>query len=211
MTRHSSHADLVCRALEAGKAVFVEKPLALTMEQLDRCPAARWTPPATTASWWDSTGVLPRCSPRCAPVSACPGAPPCARYLVNAGPLSADSWYGNEDLEGSRFAGRGWPFHRHLDLVDRLLTPSKSQPWPMATAPICRSSSATPTARWPVSPMSRTATPASRRRRLKPPAAAAVRASTTSSAPQYGPGAGGDPTGRSARPTKDSRAKSTPS
>ncbi len=36
VTRHSSHADLVCRALETGKAVFVEKPLALTVEQLER-------------------------------------------------------------------------------------------------------------------------------------------------------------------------------
>ena len=30
VTRHHSHADMVCRALETGKAVFVEKPLALT-------------------------------------------------------------------------------------------------------------------------------------------------------------------------------------
>ena len=36
VTRHSSHADLTCRALEAGKAVFVEKPLALSGEELDR-------------------------------------------------------------------------------------------------------------------------------------------------------------------------------
>src|SRR5207248_4683303 len=36
VTRHASHADLVCRALETGKAVFVEKPLALTGEELDR-------------------------------------------------------------------------------------------------------------------------------------------------------------------------------
>ena len=36
VTRHHTHADLVCRALETGRAVFVEKPLALTREELDR-------------------------------------------------------------------------------------------------------------------------------------------------------------------------------
>src|ERR1700677_306200 len=35
VTRHSAHANLVCRALEAGKAVFVEKPLALNVDELD--------------------------------------------------------------------------------------------------------------------------------------------------------------------------------
>jgi predicted dehydrogenase len=33
-----------------------------------------------------------------------------ARYLVNAGPLAADSWYLNEAAEGSRFAGEGGHF-----------------------------------------------------------------------------------------------------
>ena len=32
------------------------------------------------------------------------------RYLVNAGPLAADSWYRNDELEGSRFAGEGGHF-----------------------------------------------------------------------------------------------------
>ena len=32
------------------------------------------------------------------------------RYLVNAGQLEADSWYTNEELEGSRFAGEGGHF-----------------------------------------------------------------------------------------------------
>ena len=43
-TRHDSHAHLVCQALKAGKHVFVEKPLALTLDQLveiERACAAR--------------------------------------------------------------------------------------------------------------------------------------------------------------------------
>src|SRR5207253_4186741 len=35
-TRHSSHADLAAAALRAGKAVFVEKPLALERPSLER-------------------------------------------------------------------------------------------------------------------------------------------------------------------------------
>ena len=33
-TRHATHAELVCAALRTGKAVFVEKPLAMTRESL---------------------------------------------------------------------------------------------------------------------------------------------------------------------------------
>lgn len=35
VTRHADHADQVIAALQSGKHVFVEKPLALTLEQLD--------------------------------------------------------------------------------------------------------------------------------------------------------------------------------
>jgi predicted dehydrogenase len=39
-----------------------------------------------------------------------PAGPTVARYFVNAGSLSADSWYRNEELEGSRFVGEGGHF-----------------------------------------------------------------------------------------------------
>ena len=35
-TRHNAHASMVCEALESGKSVFVEKPLCLNSDELDR-------------------------------------------------------------------------------------------------------------------------------------------------------------------------------
>jgi predicted dehydrogenase len=109
VTRHHSHAGLVCQALERGLTVFVEKPLALTEEQLaevldtvertgnDRVMVGfnrRFAPLFTD--------LRDRLVPSRGPVSA--------RYLVNAGRLDPGSWYLNEELEGSRFAGEGGHF-----------------------------------------------------------------------------------------------------
>src|SRR5262249_48592003 len=44
-TRHGDHADLVVKALQCGKPVFVEKPLAITEEQLERVISSLRTPP----------------------------------------------------------------------------------------------------------------------------------------------------------------------
>jgi predicted dehydrogenase/threonine dehydrogenase-like Zn-dependent dehydrogenase len=109
VTRHHSHAGLVCEALKRGLAVFVEKPLALTEDQLvqvletveesgnDRIMVGfnrRFAPLFTD--------LRNRLTPFRGPLSA--------RYLVNAGRLDPSSWYLNEELEGSRFAGEGGHF-----------------------------------------------------------------------------------------------------
>lgn len=106
VTRHHTHADLVCRSLEAGKATFVEKPLALSDEQLDRV--------LETVRRTGNDRLIVGFNRRFAPLltdlrsrfgPATDGA--MFHYLVNAGTLDAGSWYRNEPLEGSRFAGEG--------------------------------------------------------------------------------------------------------
>jgi predicted dehydrogenase len=108
VTRHSTHANLVCRALEAGKAVFVEKPLALTIDELDRILETV----QTTGNDRVMVGFNRRFAPilvemrsRFGPTSE----PTNARYLVNAGRLGSDSWY-RDEREGSRFVGEGGHF-----------------------------------------------------------------------------------------------------
>ena len=66
--------------------------------------------PATTGSWSGSTGASRRCSSQMRSRFGQPGGGSVTRYLVNAGRLEADSWYRNEELEGSRFAGEGGHF-----------------------------------------------------------------------------------------------------
>jgi predicted dehydrogenase/threonine dehydrogenase-like Zn-dependent dehydrogenase len=109
VTRHHSHADLVCRALATGKAVFVEKPLALTRDEAGRIVEAI----AKTGNDRLMVGfnrrfapLLTRLRSRFGPADSSSA----MRYLVNAGPLAADSWYRNDALEGSRFAGEGGHF-----------------------------------------------------------------------------------------------------
>jgi len=108
-TRHHSHAGLVCRALERGFAVFVEKPLAVTDEQL----AEVLDTVVRTGNERLMVGFNRRFAPLFTDLRERLGrlrGPVSARYLVNAGHLDPSSWYLNEQLEGSRFAGEGGHF-----------------------------------------------------------------------------------------------------
>src|SRR5689334_23136845 len=109
VTRHATHARLVCRALETGKAVFVEKPLALTRAETDQIAEAV----AATGNDRLMVGFNRRFAPLLASMRKGFGAAATTastRYLVNAGPLAKDSWYLNEEAEGSRFTGEGGHF-----------------------------------------------------------------------------------------------------
>ncbi|MEU3748042.1 MULTISPECIES: bi-domain-containing oxidoreductase [Streptomyces] len=109
VTRHSSHAELTRRALLAGKAVFVEKPLALSEDELAGVLAA------VEESGNDrlQVGFNRRFSPLLQEARERFGArsgPASLRYLVNAGRLQHGSWYLRQGTEGSRFAGEGGHF-----------------------------------------------------------------------------------------------------
>jgi predicted dehydrogenase/threonine dehydrogenase-like Zn-dependent dehydrogenase len=109
VTRHHTHAELVCRALETGKAVFVEKPLALTDDELRRVTEVV----AATGNDRLMVGFNRRFAPMLTQLKSAfgqPAAGSAVRYLVNAGSLDADSWYRNEAVAGSRFSGEGGHF-----------------------------------------------------------------------------------------------------
>jgi len=109
VTRHHTHAELVCRALQTGKAVFVEKPLALTADELQRIIDAV----TSTGNDRLMVGFNRRFAPMLVQLKSLfgqSGARSVNRYLVNAGRLDSDSWYRNSELEGSRFAGEGGHF-----------------------------------------------------------------------------------------------------
>ncbi len=109
VTRHATHAKLVCLALETGKAVFVEKPLALTREEAGQIAEAV----EKTGNDRLMVGFNRRFAPLLGAMRKGFGASAAAastRYLVNAGPLAKDSWYLNEEAEGSRFTGEGGHF-----------------------------------------------------------------------------------------------------
>jgi predicted dehydrogenase len=109
VTRHHLHAELVCRALEAGKTTFVEKPLALSDEELSRIAAVV----ESTGNDRLMVGFNRRFSRglrefrRHFDVESAGSA---LRYTVNAGRLDTTSWYNNAALEGSRFVGEGGHF-----------------------------------------------------------------------------------------------------
>jgi predicted dehydrogenase/threonine dehydrogenase-like Zn-dependent dehydrogenase len=116
-TRHNLHARLVVEALQAGKHVFVEKPLALNRDEL-----------ASIQEAWQQAqgqqlmvGFNRRFSPltvRIQQLLAGRSQPVSGVYTINAGAIPPENWTQDMRIGGGRIIGEGCHF---IDLL-RFLT-----------------------------------------------------------------------------------------
>ena len=115
VTRHDSHADLTIRALNAGKHVFVEKPLALTLQELQLVQAAY-----TASDCHLMVGFNRRFSPLVKTMRRLLFTVPEPKSFVmvmNAGAIPSDHWTQNSLTGGGRIIGEAC---HHIDLMRHL-------------------------------------------------------------------------------------------
>ena len=108
-TRHDTHADLAARALDAGKATYVEKPLAIDAAGVERVRDAL---AGSEAPLW--VGFNRRWSPHTEAVTSRVGGPRLMAFRVNAGPLPAGHWLNDPREGGGRLLGEGCHFIDYL-------------------------------------------------------------------------------------------------
>ena len=109
LTRHDSHADLVAKALKVGKHVFVEKPLAITSEQLS--VISKQLKKADTCLLM--TGFNRRFAPLAQSLHAALASrtePLHVHYRVNAGYIPLNHWTQDTNIGGGRVIGEGCHF-----------------------------------------------------------------------------------------------------
>src|SRR5438093_5663499 len=119
--RHHQHAELTIAALRAGKAVFVEKPLCITRDELHEIEAV-----ATETRRPLFVGFNRRYSPFARAIRqflSLREPPFMLTYRVNVGSLSPDHWTLDPDIGGGRIIGESCHF---FDLFLYLLGENKS-------------------------------------------------------------------------------------
>ncbi len=120
-TRHDTHARLVVQALDAGKHVFVEKPLALGHQEIDAIERARARAMAAGHTPQVMVGFNRRFAPhvvRMKQLLAGVGGPKALVMTVNAGAIPADHWTQDKDVGGGRIVGEACHF---IDLIRHLV------------------------------------------------------------------------------------------
>jgi predicted dehydrogenase/threonine dehydrogenase-like Zn-dependent dehydrogenase len=117
-TRHDSHSRFVVKALEAGKHVFVEKPLALTLDELREIDAvySRLNNERTSRPLL-MVGFNRRFAPHIQKIKTLVAAvkgPKSFVMTVNAGAVPADHWTQDPAIGGGRIVGEACHF---IDLL----------------------------------------------------------------------------------------------
>lgn len=130
-TRHDLHAGLVVEALRQGKHVFVEKPLCISEEELDRIAQAH-----VVAGQLLVVGFNRRFSPfarQCAKFFADRSAPLSILYRVNAGRLPRNHWVRDPRQGHGRIVGEICHF---VDLIQFLTAtdPVAVRAWPVGSS-----------------------------------------------------------------------------
>ena len=117
-TRHNNHADFVLKSLKAKKHVFVEKPLCLTISELDKIEAT-----------YSSSNVLMvgfnrRFSPQVQKMKTLlddVSSPKAIVMTINAGEIANDHWTQDLEVGGGRIIGEVCHF---IDLLRFLVSKS---------------------------------------------------------------------------------------
>ena len=105
-TRHDSHAPYVKQALECGRNVFVEKPLALSVAELQEVETA-----FNNSKKQLMVGFNRRFAPLARELKKAVGSVPMSMiYRVNAGMIPKSTWIQDAELGGGRIIGEGCHF-----------------------------------------------------------------------------------------------------
>lgn len=124
VTRHNSHASLVCQALAAGKNVFVEKPLAITSEEILQIEEVYRASSESEKRPYLMVGFNRRFSPQIQKMKellSSVSEPKSFVMTVNAGAIPTDHWAQDCQVGGGRIIGEACHF---IDLM-RFLAGSK--------------------------------------------------------------------------------------
>jgi predicted dehydrogenase/threonine dehydrogenase-like Zn-dependent dehydrogenase len=108
LTRHDQHARQMIKALQAGKHVFVEKPLCLTLEELKEIESFYSSLMTHHSSLVLMVGYNRRFAPMASQLKsflANVHEPLVIHYRVNAGYIPSDHWVQDPDQGGGRIIG----------------------------------------------------------------------------------------------------------
>jgi len=117
VTQHNSHASFICKALNSGKNVFVEKPLALDFEQLSSVEQAYKNAMEKEQVPLLMVGFNRRFAPQVQKMKALLApikGPKSFIFTMNAGDIPADHWVHDLQAGGGRIIGEAC---HYIDLM----------------------------------------------------------------------------------------------